>query len=575
MMKQLLLLLTGLIMLAQVQAQVIFKTIVPQEPVVAGESFNIQYVLDEKATGQFEPPSFAPFRLVDGPNKYAARSGKQQKLINIIYTLSCSRPGHYRLAGAVASLNGKPIHSEDVFIEVGLPQATAKTRADFSASYLHPGEDPYKKIHDNLFVKVKVDRNSCMVGQPVVATFKLYSCLQSKSDIIKNPAFYGFTAIDMVNLADNETVTELINGRKFDVHTIRKVQLYPLQAGSYVIDPMEIVNKVAFAKSAVNKNTEQEITEGIFEDNKPASENVKEYETRVSTPPLTIEVKSLPANKPSAFEGATGHFTITAALQKNALAKNEEGRLIITINGKGNFTQLAPPAIAWPSGIEGFDSSITDQFDKTTVPLSGNRSFTYAFIGTTPGTYTIPGISFSYYDTDSNRYQTKTLNDLQVTIENKEKPATALENPDIHAESRSWWLFAVILGVLIITILAIAIKSRKEKKAIPAAEQPVVKTIDDFLEPAVQQISAEGNGFYMALRQSVWNFFADHFALSGSEQNKRTLLTHLQQRQIPVAEQEAIIHLLNECEAGMFTQASLSSDKQQLLDTAKTLLGKL
>jgi hypothetical protein len=57
----------------------------------------------------------------------------------------------------------------------------------------------------------------------------------------------------MINLDDKVKETEHINGKDFDVHTIRKVQLYPLQPGEYTIDEMKIDNKVEFTRSSVNK----------------------------------------------------------------------------------------------------------------------------------------------------------------------------------------------------------------------------------------------------------------------------------------------------------------------------------
>jgi hypothetical protein len=144
----------------------------------------------------------------------------------------------------------------------------------------------------------------------VVATFKLYSRLESKSDIVKNPGYYGFAAYDMVNLADNEVRTELINGQSFDVHTVRQVQLYPFQAGTYTIDPMEVKNKGEFSRSAVNKKTEQEIIEGrTGPEGKAKAANSEEYEMDLSTPPVTIHVKPLAEkNKPPGFNGAVGDF---------------------------------------------------------------------------------------------------------------------------------------------------------------------------------------------------------------------------------------------------------------------------
>jgi hypothetical protein len=46
--------------------------------------------------------------------------------------------------------------------------------------------------------------------------------------------------------------TKKLNGQVYDVHTVKKVQLYPLYAGKFEIDPMEVKSKVSFSRSAVN-----------------------------------------------------------------------------------------------------------------------------------------------------------------------------------------------------------------------------------------------------------------------------------------------------------------------------------
>ena len=39
---------------------------------------------------------------------------------------------------------------------------------------LRPGENVKEKIKKDLFLKVQVDKNTCYVGEPIVATYKLY-----------------------------------------------------------------------------------------------------------------------------------------------------------------------------------------------------------------------------------------------------------------------------------------------------------------------------------------------------------------------------------------------------------------
>ncbi|HLG38758.1 MAG TPA: BatD family protein, partial [Chitinophagaceae bacterium] len=195
-----------------VEAQVIFKTIVPQTSVIVGESFSVQYVLEDTETDEsFTPPVFNGFRLVSGPNIYSGLLNRADgsKLKNIVFTLVAIRPGRFIIPGATVKVNGQFIKSNNAEIAVISKAASFKRNKrnsdDLTTSeyFLRPGEDPYEKMRKYLFMKVMVDKRTCYVGQPIVATFKLYSQLESKSDIVKNPGFYGFTVQDIINLNDN------------------------------------------------------------------------------------------------------------------------------------------------------------------------------------------------------------------------------------------------------------------------------------------------------------------------------------------------------------------------------------
>ncbi|MFI5128975.1 MAG: BatD family protein, partial [Chitinophagales bacterium] len=314
------------------KSQVVFKAVASQQVVTVGESFQLQYILDDiEKDNEFMPPDFKGLRIVSGPYTYSGSLNDKEgsaHFKNIVFTLVSMKPGRFIIPGATAKVNGRRVKSDDIIIDVitkreALERAARKTRnEDPSEYFLRPGEDPFEKMRKNLFMKVLVDRRTCYVGQPVVATFKLYSRLESKSDIVKNPGFYGFTVQDIVNLNDNIARTEIVSGKAFDVHTIRIVQLYPLREGMFTIDAMEVANKVEFSKSIVNKKPEQEIIEGVVESNDPpARANTISYENHLSTEKIEIRVKPYPASKkPSEFNGATGNFSIGASLEKNELS---------------------------------------------------------------------------------------------------------------------------------------------------------------------------------------------------------------------------------------------------------------
>jgi len=564
------------------------RVIVQKDLILRGESFNIQYVFEDlTSTDQLIYPSFHDFRVVSGPDESkGSESGLNgiKPLTTISFTLTANRTGRFVVDGPKIKTNDKVIRGGSVIINViDKKELFEREAKGVNSDYLlQPGEDPHEKIRKNLFMKVTVDKRECFVGEPVLATFKLYSRLTSRSDIVKNPGFYGFTVQDIVNLNDNSVSTETVNGRLFDVHTIRSVQLYPLRAGIFLVDAMEVMNEVEFSKSAVNKKTEQEIVEGVFEEtNHPAKENTVKVESSLSTEKIPIRVKPLPEIKKSAtFNGAVGNFSIEARLEKNELARNEEGALIVTIKGKGNFTQLSAPVIEWPAGIENFEPFIKDSLDKKLTPLKGSRTFRFSLLSSKTGSYNIPPISFSFFNTDSNHYKTITTDSTSLTILNAEKKETPKNEPAAIAKQKrdykSFWIYA---GIFLVVVVIISLQFRKPKKetAVPLVvpDKEAAVSIEQLLQPAQFALVAGDNNFYGSLQKTIWDHLSQLLNLSGSKKSKVELYRAMKAKNVDEYVCRDLLTILNECEAALFTNADLVEDKQELLNRTKAVLGEI
>lgn len=571
-----------------VKAQQPFKTIVPKTAVVVGESFSVQYVAaGANTTGNFIAPVFHGFRIVAGPYIYlgpVTQDGfKQSK--NFVFTLVALNPGKQIIPGAFISINGKKVRSNDNLIEV-ISEETAvrklnKEIAGNSDYFLRPGEDVNEKIRQNLFLQVVVDKRNCFVGEPVLATFKLYSRLESKSDIVKNPAFYGFSVQDIVNLSDRLVTTENVNKKAFDVHTIRKVQLYPLRPGVFTIDAMEIKNKVEFSRTVVNRKTEQEISEGVLNNDETEipKTNTETFENDISTTPVAIIVRPVPErNKPEVFDGAVGSFTISVTNVKDRLAANEEGLLEIIISGKGNFIQLNAPAIIWPEGIEGFEPVIKDSWSKETMPITGSRVFRYPFVSSSQGAFSIPPVIFSFFNPDSGRYKTIATPPLIISINKKEKNTTPVLNQNKAGNSKGtkeYWLIAGLAFLVVSGGLFLFFRNNKtpEDQSVQVQDGKAAFSFDEIFTAV--NLQSGDKIFYASLYQSIWRFFGLYYNLSGSEMNKENLLAKMQNDKIERNIIEEVQNILQQCEAGMFTNANLSGDKSLLLDAAIKTMGKI
>src|SRR5436190_19710995 len=135
-----------------VNAQGEFKTIVPTQPITVGESFQVQYVFQGTSKIlNFKDPSFRAFRFVSGPNQYTGLVNSVRgtaPITNFVFTLAATKEGWFNIPGAVATINGKLVRSNDAMIEVISKQDAVKLADQnsiiISDYILRPGEDPYQ-----------------------------------------------------------------------------------------------------------------------------------------------------------------------------------------------------------------------------------------------------------------------------------------------------------------------------------------------------------------------------------------------------------------------------------------------
>jgi len=557
-------------------AQVNFKTIVPQHPMAPGESFQVQYIIENaEKISDFSPPPFKGFRVVSGPHVYSGDGAVSQK--NLVFTLAAIREGNFKIPGASCLADGRFEKSNEVVVRV-----ISQKEMDETSYFLKQGEDPFQKIRDNLFLKLSLNKSTCFVGEPLVATFKLYSRLQSKSNIIKNPGFYGFSVYDMVNVNDQAQAEEKLNGHWFDVHTILKVQLYPLQSGDFTIDPMELANEVEFSRSIVNKKTEQEVTENMYgvKEDDDVKKNAEVYKVNIKTDPASVKVKPLPSkNAADTFAGAVGNFTIKAVLEKDSVSKNEEDSLIITISGAGNFQRVGSPLINWPRNIEFFEPAVRDTLNRKQVPLTGERRFRYIFLSNKPGQYKIPPVSFSFFDLKAKTYKTILSKPLIVFVKEKikkDKPIVVNEPVD-QGNQLKWLLTVAGLAILLIGIFAFVKWKQNstseyeelKKLNVPAA---VPVAVEEILSPANSAINKENKIFYNELTRSIWNYFQDRLPDSNINMNKSDLAAILDLKAVKPELINKLMIVIHQCETGVYTNAEMNIDRSELFKNTSAIL---
>jgi len=244
-------------------AQVNFSTNVNEKQIGQHDYVQVEYTIENaKSVERFAYSPFKNFRIIQGPVQSSGMSvtnGVMSQYKGMSFILQPIITGKLLVPGATAVIDGKDMRSNPVVIEVvpgsstsnpsppSWPDPLPQVNEEYTLS---PGETFTDKIKKNLLVVAEVNKTSCYQGEPIVSTYKLYSRLRSESRVVKRPSLNGFSVFDMIDPEANVNPTvETLNGKSYNVHMIRKTQLVPLQPGTFVLDPVELENKVRFIRS--------------------------------------------------------------------------------------------------------------------------------------------------------------------------------------------------------------------------------------------------------------------------------------------------------------------------------------
>ncbi len=539
------------------------------------------------------------FIVVSGPNQESSTNifnGNTTQYVSVSFILQPKKAGNFLIGSASAVIDGKSFKSNAVKVSISnkksLHNNTAPAnQSPFAAFDLFDEPKPQKKFEDyilrngetvqdnvsrNMQLKLQTDKTSCFVGEPILATYKLFTRLQSESNVSKNPSFNGFSVVDMLEQIDqNPNKHESLNGREYNVYVIRKAQLYPLQAGVIELESATLENKITFVKNDNGVND-------MFEEN-----------VSLSSKPLTIHVKPLPEKgKPENFKDAVGNFDIEAVIEKNNFFTDETGKLLITISGKGNMQLLTTPEIAWPKGFEVFETKITDNTNNATIPISGNKTFEIPFTVTDTGKQIIPAIQFSFFDPNIGSYKTVSTGSITINIaKGKGNYATMVVQKKNEKSvsflnkifANRWLVILLLAGIFIVSFIFWWNREKKieEKSILPEVKDTVntnVIPVDlasniNHLKKTEHSLAKEDCiDFYTLLNSELKQFLAKRFLLDKETINSKTLGTILDKENINNNTNIETQQLLQEIEWQLYTPFERSEKLNEMYARAQTII---
>jgi hypothetical protein len=578
-------------------AQVKFYTIVSESPIDQHQTFQVQYVVEgANSIRQFVVPRFKDFEVAEMFDYSTSSVGQGRALdtYSKIIVLMASKKGKFTVPGASAIINGKQMHSNAAPVVVmggglrGLNSINLDDLDTEEESLLHPGDNINDKIEKDLFLRVETSKNSCYVGEPLEVVYKLYSRLNANSQVVKRPSLTGFSVMEMVDAYDGKAIIEKLNGRSYFTNLVRKVQLFPLQEGTYTLDPAEVESVVHFVKT--NEPANKKRTPSLNNLNAtPLYPMAVDHRTILRTAPVTITAKPLPtANQPADFSGAVGQFTLAVKAPAAPIHVGDLVKIQVTVSGSGNLSLLTPPVIKWPRGVDTAVPAVKENINKYVFPLSGSKTFEYSFAAPDTGDYVIPVAHMPYYDPKEKKY--KTANSDSITMHVLPGVKKVVGDAGLAVDQGSgiepkFYYFGLIILAIIAAIgyQVISLRKSKKKEIAKAAAPALVKET-----PTPQQIVTgllknaklalqlnQQQIFYREVQQALWQTVRDTWKVLPSKLNKYHTAQLLAEKGVPADTIRNFSAVLDECEWALYTPDQSIKSMEALMDKAEGLLKEL
>ena len=417
---------------------VVFKATAPSQ-VIVGKPFQLTYSVNQRSK-DLRAPEMPDFDVLAGPYQSTSSStsfvnGKRTSSFSqtYTYTLMAQRTGTFTIAPASIRVGGDEYTSNGVRITVlpadEQPQQNQQSTGAGAGGHRQSQQSNHSGSvsSENLFIRTIVSKTRVHEQEAILLSYKLYFAGVDVAQFTNNTKIPEFTGFLKQDLEQGEIQTELehYNGRNYQTATLYRTLLYPQHSGDIKIDP-------ASFEAVLRVQTRAQVR-SIFDDFFGTYTNVTRA---VSAPGVTIHVDALPSGKPAGFSGGVGHFSLTPSISQTELQTNDAVTIRLDITGTGNMKLLKTPAIDWPEGFEPYDPKVTNNFKTTTAGVSGTKSIEYLAIPRASGDYTIPAVTFSYFDTNDDSYKTLTTPEYTIHVKKgaNEQAGNAVVNNYVNKE---------------------------------------------------------------------------------------------------------------------------------------------
>lgn len=530
------------------------------------EQFSITYALVKEgqqftSSPKLEEPTFgSEFNLMgkSNANKSFNLNGKITSEIGVMYYASISKPGTYTVPKATFILNGKTYSSQTKTIKILKPTTN-------------------NNIAGDLILKLKPNKNSAYVGESIKLDLIYYSAFNTNGfQLSELPKFNGFVTKTIQSKQHQKIRT--INGKKYITAKVASFVLTPIKTGKLKIPSIKGNISLVDRRSFFPREVQKEIQSGIS----------------------YLNIKPLPTPKPKDFSGLVGDFKVEYKVDKTSLPVNDAVTINITVNGTGNLENLNDLNFELPNGLEALPPTQKNNYKTGLAGTTGSKTFEYIVIPRNPGTFKLPDLSLSFFNTKTKKYTT--INKKGKVIEasgnavtnngiiNNPKSVVQIRNNDIRylqdieeltPAKKSFFTnsifhyLTIIFLIIGFPVLHLVFKPQKKSifKIKTENKAKANKIAKSYLKDAKNNIEGDKNKFYDAVDEAMNKYLLNKLMIDQTDLALHQIKTILNEKGVDESTINKTIEVFNNCKMGRFSP--IGKNTKEIYDSAINIINEL
>lgn len=416
-------------------------SISPQNPLV-GET--IVYVVRVECTAaeeqpQVQPPDILPdsglteMKPVGTKREINIINGRQSHAYEFRFAFQALKPGEYKIPPANVAVDGKIFESNATSLRVSSsPQAPqegipAELRGYVVSPRVPSAPQLEQPLTGKIFILAFPETTQPLSGQQFLLSYHLFIDQEALEKAGLDSRRFNGSEPELPQLKDflKEELypapqqlrfeQQTIGGRRFAVAPLYQVALTPTRSGTFTIEPAQL-SLVFPIRSRTRRVPSADPFFDLF-DFDPF--NTQGLQIIVRSVPVELSVVPLPEKeKPAAFCGAVGQFTLEASVDKTHLVANEDvARLRLVLRGEGNASVAAAPAFPQVDGLLLLEEPKTSFERKIeSNKLITIKTFDYLFRATKQGNLKISPIEVAVFNPTKQNYETLRTQEIPLVV---------------------------------------------------------------------------------------------------------------------------------------------------------------